>query len=53
VAGEPLGDLPPPEIKGDASLIAADLSWHPSIPFEVTLNDVFDDAVSRRGPAPA
>lgn len=42
----------PPEIRGDASLIAAELGWHPSIPFEVTLNDVFQDALSRRGPSP-
>jgi GDP-4-dehydro-6-deoxy-D-mannose reductase len=43
----------PPEIRGDASLMAADLGWHPSIPFEVTLADVFEDAVSRLEAAPA
>lgn len=42
----------PPEIRGDASLIGAELGWHPSIPFEVTLKDVFEDVASRRGPGP-
>jgi GDP-4-dehydro-6-deoxy-D-mannose reductase len=37
----------PPEIRGDASLIAADLGWRPSIPFETTLDDVFRDALAR------
>jgi GDP-4-dehydro-6-deoxy-D-mannose reductase len=37
----------PLEIRGDASLIADELGWSPSIPFEVTLNDVFEDVVSR------
>lgn len=39
----------PPEIRGDASLIAADLGWRPSIPLETTLRDVFDDARARVG----
>jgi GDP-4-dehydro-6-deoxy-D-mannose reductase len=43
----------PPEIRGDAALIHADLGWHPSIPFDVTLDDVFEDAVSRRGSVPS
>lgn len=42
----------PPEIRGDASLIGTDLGWLPSIPFEVTLHDVFEDALSRWGPSP-
>jgi len=42
----------PPEIRGDASLIEADLGWRPSSPFDVTLKDVFEDAVSRSGSAP-
>jgi GDP-4-dehydro-6-deoxy-D-mannose reductase len=37
----------PPEIRGDASLIAADLGWRPSIPFETTLADVFQDTLAR------
>ncbi len=43
----------PPEIRGDASLIATDLGWHPSIPFEVTLADVFADAETRLESTPA
>jgi GDP-4-dehydro-6-deoxy-D-mannose reductase len=43
----------PPEIRGDASLIAAELDWSPSIPFEVTLNDVFGDMLSRGADATA
>jgi GDP-4-dehydro-6-deoxy-D-mannose reductase len=39
----------PAEIRGDASLIGADLGWHPSIPFDVTIRDVFDDVASRTG----
>jgi GDP-4-dehydro-6-deoxy-D-mannose reductase len=38
----------PPEIRGDASAIAADLGWQPIVPFETTLRDVFDDALSRK-----
>jgi GDP-4-dehydro-6-deoxy-D-mannose reductase len=37
----------PPEIRGDASLIASDLGWHPTIPLDTTLRDVFDDVRSR------
>lgn len=37
----------PPEIRGDASSIGADLGWQPAIPLEVTLKDVFDDVASR------
>jgi GDP-4-dehydro-6-deoxy-D-mannose reductase len=37
----------PPEISGDASLIAAELGWNPSIQFDVTLHDVFEDVLSR------
>jgi GDP-4-dehydro-6-deoxy-D-mannose reductase len=37
----------PREIRGDASLIAGELGWSPSIPFDVTLNDVFEDVLSR------
>ena len=37
----------PPEIRGDASLIASDLDWHPTIPLAVTLRDVFDEIRSR------
>ena len=34
----------PPEIRGDASRLAADIGWHPAIPLEVTLADVLRDA---------
>jgi GDP-4-dehydro-6-deoxy-D-mannose reductase len=37
----------PPEIRGDASLIGSDLGWHPTIPLDVTLRDVFDEVRSR------
>lgn len=37
----------PPDIRGDASLIAAELNWRPTISFETTLRDVFTDAQSR------
>jgi GDP-4-dehydro-6-deoxy-D-mannose reductase len=37
----------PPEIRGDASLIAADLGWAPTIPLDVTLRDVMDEIRSR------
>jgi GDP-4-dehydro-6-deoxy-D-mannose reductase len=37
----------PREIRGDASLIANELGWSPSIPFDITLNDVFEDVLSR------
>lgn len=37
----------PPEIRGDASLIASDLGWRPLIPLGVTLRDVMDDIRSR------
>ena len=37
----------PPEIRGDASLIASELGWRPTIPLEVTLRDVLDDIRSR------
>jgi GDP-4-dehydro-6-deoxy-D-mannose reductase len=37
----------PREIRGDASLIADELGWSPSIPLDVTLNDVFEDVLSR------
>jgi GDP-4-dehydro-6-deoxy-D-mannose reductase len=40
----------PPEIRGDASRIATELGWQPSIPFEVTLRDVLDDLVMRGVP---
>jgi GDP-4-dehydro-6-deoxy-D-mannose reductase len=36
----------PPEIRGDASRIASDVSWHPSIPLSVTLADVLAEARS-------
>jgi GDP-4-dehydro-6-deoxy-D-mannose reductase len=39
----------PPEIRGDASLIAADLGWTTTIPLDVTLRDVMDDIRSRPG----
>ena len=39
----------PTEIRGDASLIARDLGWRPTIQFEVTLKDVFEDAISQDG----
>ena len=38
----------PPEIRGDASLIASDLGWRPTIPLDVTLRDVLDDVRSHR-----
>jgi GDP-4-dehydro-6-deoxy-D-mannose reductase len=38
----------PPEIRGDASLIASDLDWRPMIPLDVTLRDVLDDVRSHR-----
>jgi GDP-4-dehydro-6-deoxy-D-mannose reductase len=37
----------PPDIRGDAAAIAADLGWQPVIPFETTLKDVLEDAQSR------
>jgi len=37
----------PPEIRGDASLIASDLGWRPTIPLDVTLGDVIEDIQSR------
>lgn len=40
----------PPEIRGDASLIASDLGWHPTIPLDVTLRDVFEEIRSRPHP---
>jgi GDP-4-dehydro-6-deoxy-D-mannose reductase len=43
----------PPEIRGDASAIATQLGWRPTIPFEITLKDVFEDALSRGRAAPA
>ena len=43
----------PPEITGDASLIAADLGWRPLIPFETTLSDIFKDAEHRARSAQA
>jgi GDP-4-dehydro-6-deoxy-D-mannose reductase len=41
----------PAEIRGDASSVATDIGWRPSIPFGVTLKDVFDDVVARGEPA--
>lgn len=38
----------PPEIRGDATLIAADFGWHASIPIELTLRDVFEDLEGQR-----
>lgn len=40
----------PREIRGDASLIGDELGWSPSIPLDVTLNDVFEDVLSRAEP---
>jgi GDP-4-dehydro-6-deoxy-D-mannose reductase len=40
----------PPEIRGDASLIANDLGWRPTIPLDVTLRDVLAEIGSGRGP---
>lgn len=37
----------PPEIRGDAAHIAADVGWYPSIPLEVTLKDVLTDTMAR------
>lgn len=37
----------PPEIRGDASRIAGDVGWHPSIPLDVTLRDVLAEVRSR------
>lgn len=37
----------PPEIRGDASRIAGDVGWHPSIPLDVTLKDVLAEVRSR------
>lgn len=42
----------PAEIRGDASRIATDLGWRPTIPLEDTLRDVFAD-VRARAPAPS
>jgi len=39
-------DSDPPEIRGDASSIAAELGWRPTIPFNVTLDDVFAEAAA-------
>ena len=36
----------PPEIRGDASRLAADVGWWPTIELDVTLADVFREAVS-------
>lgn len=35
------------DIRGDASRIAAELGWRPTIPLDVTLRDVFADVVER------
>ena len=43
----------PAEIRGDASLIAADLGWRPTIAFDVTLRDVFEDAIAQTANPPA
>jgi GDP-4-dehydro-6-deoxy-D-mannose reductase len=37
----------PAEIRGDPSLIATDLGWRPEIELDVTLHDVFEDAIVR------
>lgn len=37
----------PPEIRGDASRLAAELGWHPTVPLDTTLRDVFDDITGR------
>jgi GDP-4-dehydro-6-deoxy-D-mannose reductase len=37
----------PVEIRGDASLIGAELGWHPTIALDVTLRDVFEDAIAQ------
>jgi GDP-4-dehydro-6-deoxy-D-mannose reductase len=37
----------PAEIRGDASRIRGDLGWEPTIPFDVTLRDVLEDAERR------
>ncbi len=43
----------PPEIRGDASRIAADVGWRPEIPLDVTLRDVLADARRRFGATPS
>jgi GDP-4-dehydro-6-deoxy-D-mannose reductase len=43
----------PPEIRGDASAIATQLGWRPTISLEITLKDVFEDTLLRGGAAPA
>jgi GDP-4-dehydro-6-deoxy-D-mannose reductase len=43
----------PPEIRGDASRIAGDVGWHPSIPLDVTLKDVLAEVQSRPSSASA
>ncbi len=40
----------PPEIRGDASSIEAQLGWRPTIPFERTLRDVYEDVAAYPGP---
>jgi GDP-4-dehydro-6-deoxy-D-mannose reductase len=36
----------PPDIRGDSSSIARDFGWQPTIPFDVTLRDVFQQALA-------
>jgi GDP-4-dehydro-6-deoxy-D-mannose reductase len=33
----------PPEIRGDATRLSADLGWQPMIPLETSLRDVLQD----------
>jgi GDP-4-dehydro-6-deoxy-D-mannose reductase len=40
----------PPEIRGDASLIATDLGWGPAIPLDITLRDVMREIQSESLP---
>jgi GDP-4-dehydro-6-deoxy-D-mannose reductase len=37
----------PPEIRGDASRLTAELGWQPAIPIEDTLRDVYGDIADR------
>ncbi len=41
----------PAEIRGDASRMAAELGWRPTIPLETTLGDIFAEVAGRAGVA--
>lgn len=45
-------EFDPPDIVGDAASIATDFGWHPTIPLDTTLRDVFNDVQARTAPGP-